>query len=190
MRRPGGITMVSTDSSGNMSSWVYMNGVADLYRIAHEVGHSFGFHHSNSVNCNGVSFGSNCSNVEYGDYYDIMGYWNTGVANSYHRDLAGWLGPRIQTVTSDGTFVLTPTGNADDNLKAIRIPQSFDPVTASTTYYYVEYRQPAGYDAFLSSYPSVTNGVLIRIGTIGSDVNKTGFWESAFGYDAFDNRSR
>ena len=171
----GGITMVSTDSYGNTQSWVYMNGVADFYRIAHEIGHTFGFRHSNSLNCYGASFGSNCSNVEYGDYYDIMGYYNTGVVNSYHRDLAGWLGPRIQTVTSDGTFVLTPTGNADDNLKAIRIPQSYDPVTNSTTYYYVEYRQPVGYDAFLSNNQSVTNGVLIRIGTIGSDVNKTGF---------------
>lgn len=171
----GGITLLATDSSGNTRSWVYLNGAADFYSVAHEVGHTFGFRHSNSLNCSGASFGSNCAHVEYGDYYDLMGYWNTGVANSYQRDRAGWLGARIQTVTGDGTFVLTPTGNTDDNLKAIRIPQSHDPMTNSTTYYYVEYRQPFGYDAFLSNYPLVTNGVLIRIGTIGNDVNKLGF---------------
>jgi hypothetical protein len=171
----GGITLLSTDSAGNMQSWVYLNGVADFYSVAHEIGHTFGFRHSNSLNCAGVSFGSNCANAEYGDYYDVMGYRNTGVANSYHRDLAGWLGARIQTVTSDGTFVLTPTGAVDDNLKAIRIPQSYDALTNSTTYYYLEFRQPVGYDAFLSNYPQVTNGLLIRIGTIGTDVNKLGF---------------
>ena len=171
----GGITLLSTDSLGNVQSWVYLNGVADFYSVAHEIGHTFGFRHSNSLNCSGVSFGLNCSNVEYGDYYDVMGYHNTGVANSYHRDLAGWLGARIQTVTSDGTFVLTPTGAVDDNLKAIRIPQSYDALTNSTTYYYLEFRQPVGYDSFLSSYPQVTNGLVIRIGTIGNDVNKLGF---------------
>jgi hypothetical protein len=103
-----------------------------------------------------------------------MGYYNNGVVNSYHRDLAQWLGDRIQTVTSNGTYTLTPTGVADSGLKAIRIPRVYDAVTNSTTYYYIEFRQPVGYDSFLSSYPGVTNGVLLHQGTIGTDVNKIG----------------
>lgn len=171
----GGTTWVSTDSSGNVKTWIYISGSATGYILTHEFGHSLGFRHSNALACGGISFGSTCSNVEYGDNYDVMGYYNTGVVNSYHRDLAQWLGPRIQTVTTDGTYTLTPTGSADSNPKAIRIQQAYDPVTNSTTYYYVEYRQPTGYDSFLSNYPAVTNGVLIHLGTIGNDINKLGF---------------
>ena len=168
----GGTTWVSTDSLGNVKTWMYINGTATQYILTHEFGHSLGFKHSNSLTCSGTTIGTNCSHVEYGDNYDVMGYYNNGVVNSYHRDLAQWLGPRIQTVTSNGTYTLTPTGLADSGLKAIRIPQAYDPVTNSTTYYYFEYRQPVGYDSFLSSYPGVTNGVLLHLGTIGTDANK------------------
>jgi len=168
----GGTTWVSTDSLGNVKTWMYISGTATPYILTHEFGHSLGFRHSNSLNCSGVTFGTGCSHVEYGDNYDVMGYYNNGVVNSYHRDLAQWLGPRIQTVTSGGTYTLTPTGLADSGLKAIKIPQAYDPVTNSTTYYYLEYRQPVGYDSFLSSYPGVTNGVLLHLGTLGTDVNK------------------
>lgn len=168
----GGTTWVSTDSSGNVKTWMYISGSATSYILTHEFGHSLGFRHSNSLSCGGVTFGTGCTHVEYGDNYDVMGYYNNGVLNSYHRDLAGWLGPRIQTVTSDGTYSLTPTAGSDSGLKAIKIPQAYDATTNSTTYYYVEYRQPVGYDSFLSSYPAVTSGVLLRLGTIGGDLNK------------------
>jgi NPCBM-associated, NEW3 domain of alpha-galactosidase len=171
----GGTTWVSTDSSGNVRTWMYISGSATSYILTHEFGHSLAFRHSNSLSCGGVSFGTSCSNVEYGDNYDAMGYYNTGVINSYHRDLAQWLGPRIQTVTTGGTYTLTPTAVADNNPKAIRIQQAYNPTTNSTTYYYVEYRQPTGYDSFLSNYPAITGGVLLRLGTIGSDVNRLGF---------------
>jgi hypothetical protein len=169
----GGTTWTSTDSAGNFKTWIYINGAATSYIMTHEFGHSLGFQHSNSLNCNGVTYGTNCSHVEYGDNYDVMGYYNTGVPNAYHSDLANWLGSRIQTVSSDGTFTLTPMSIADANLKALRVLKSYDATTDSTTYYYIEYRQPVGYDSFLSSYPAITNGVLIRIGTIGNDLNKT-----------------
>ncbi|MFY9557945.1 MAG: NEW3 domain-containing protein [Blastocatellia bacterium] len=168
----GGTTWVSTDSSGNVKTWIYISGSATSYILAHEFGHSLGLRHSNSLSCGGVTFGTSCTHVEYGDNYDVMGYYNNGIVNSYHRDLAGWLGSRIQTVTSDGTYELTPTAGSDSGLKAIKIPQAYDPATNSTTYYYIEYRQPVGYDSFLSSYPAVTSGVLLRLGTIGSDLNK------------------
>jgi len=168
----GGVTWASTDGLGNYKTYVYLSGTATFYSLGHEFGHTLGFKHSNALSCGGVTFGSGCTNVGYGDHYDIMGYYNNGVANSYHRDLAEWLGSRILTVTSDGTYTLTPTGLADNGLKAIKIPQSYDPTTNSTTYYYLEYRQPVGYDSFLSSYPGVTGGVLFHLGTIGSDINK------------------
>lgn len=168
----GGTTWVSTDSLGNVRTWMYISGTATPYILTHEFGHSLGFRHSNSLSCSGTTIGTGCSHVEYGDNYDVMGYYNNGVVNSYHRDLAQWLGSRIQTVTSDGTYTLTPTGVADSGLKAIKIPKAYDPTTNSTTYYYFEYRQPVGYDSFLSSYPGVTNGVLLHLGTTGTDVNK------------------
>jgi hypothetical protein len=170
----GGTTWVSTDSLGNVKTWVYISGSATSYILTHEFGHTLGFRHSNSLSCGGVTFGTGCTHVEYGDHYDVMGYYNNGVANSYQRDLAEWLGSRIQSVTSDGTYTLTPTGLNDNSLKAIKIPQSYDPTTGSTTYYYLEYRQPVGYDSFLSSYSGVTNGVLLRLGTIGNDLNRIG----------------
>jgi NPCBM-associated, NEW3 domain of alpha-galactosidase len=167
----GGVTWTGTDSSGNFTSSVYLCGSVTFYSLGHEFGHTLDLSHSNSLNCSGVTFGTNCTRVEYGDHYDVMGYYNTGSANAYHRDLVGWLGARIQTVTGDGTYTITPLGMADTNLKALRIQQAYYPTTNSTTYYYVEYRQPVGYDSFLSSYPGVTSGVLLHLGTIGNDVN-------------------
>jgi len=166
----GASTATPIDSAGNFTSYVYISGTADFYHLAHECGHSLGLFHSNSLNCGSVTFGNSCTLVAYGDHYDVMGYYNTGALNASQRDLLGWLGPRIQSVTSDGTFTLTPLGIADANPKALRIQQSS--TTNSTSYYYIEYRQPVGYDSFLSSYPGVTNGVLLHLGTITTDLNQ------------------
>ena len=168
----GGSTWTGTDSSGNFTSSVYLCGTVTSYSLGHECGHTLGMRHSNALNCHGVTSGTNCTHVEYGNNYDIMGYYNTGAVNAYQRDLVGWLGTRIQTVTADGNYVLSPLSVADTNLKALRIPEAYDPVTNSTTYYYIEYRQPVGYDSFLASYSGVTGGVLMDLGTIGTDINK------------------
>lgn len=151
----GGITFYSVDSFGNVTSSIYMNGVADFYSIAHEVGHSFGLRHSNLLDCGSVSIGSNCTHIEYGDHHDIMGQFSTASVNAYHREIAGWMAGRIQQADTDGTFFLAPIENTDLSLKALRITK--DPAIAKS--YYVEYRNGVG--------------VFIRLGS--TDPNYLGF---------------
>jgi hypothetical protein len=166
-RSQSGTTYVSSNPQGYYKTWVYLCGMATFRTATHEFGHSLGFAHANSLNCSGVTIGSNCSVLEYGDYYDVMGaYSNTCVSSAYYRDLAGWSGARLLTVTSDGLYTISPIENTDNGLKSLRIPVQSDASTSSVTYYYIEYRQPVGYDSYLSNYQSIINGVLVHKGEI------------------------
>jgi hypothetical protein len=107
--------------------------------------------------------GGSCSSIEYGDTVDIMGS-SAGHFNAFQKERLGWLGygasPPITTVQSAGTYTLDPyAAPANGNPKALKILKS------SGTWYYVEFRRPVGFDAFVSSYPGVTNGVVIHTGS-------------------------
>ncbi|MEB7448529.1 hypothetical protein NGB80_11515, partial [Arthrobacter koreensis] len=140
--------------------------------VTHEVGHVLGLLHANSLQCtNGrsdVGAGSNgrwadgaCSSREYGDTTDLMGsaQYNQPVINPYFWD-AGNFG-RGNEITDAGlaglprTFNLSPWGGTAAN-RAVKFtdPQSGD-------VYYLELRQPAGYDGYLQSGPSGNRGVKV-----------------------------
>lgn len=127
--------------------------------IAHELGHNFGSHHSSSLSCttNGtrVTLGTTCTLSEYGNPFDVMGrgYRHTTVFN---KGRMGFLEPEnTRTVTADGTFTVAPLEQKSTGVQALRIP-----IDASRAYY-VEFRQPFGFDNFTST-SAVVNGVLIN----------------------------
>jgi hypothetical protein len=148
---------------GGNPSHAWINGSFQLRVVGHELGHNLGLYHSHALDCGSAVIGGSCSSIEYGDTVDIMGS-SAGHFNAFQKEYLGWLGygasPPITTVQSAGTYTLDPyAAPANGNPKALKILKS------SGTWYYVEFRRPVGFDAFVSSYPGVTNGVVIHTGS-------------------------
>ena len=69
-------------------SWV--NGRLNLHVVSHELGHNFGLHHSNALDCGDSTLGINCTNKEYGDTMDTMGNLSPAHFNTFQKErLAG-----------------------------------------------------------------------------------------------------
>lgn len=149
------------------SSWI--NGSFSSGVVAHELGHNFGAGHASTYRCteNGVNvpISSSCTKSEYGDPFDVMG--NNGRRNhmnNFHKGRVGWYNPsNTQTVTDGGTYSVFPVEKITTSVQALRIPKDKDTSGSPLNYYYVEYRQPFGFDNFITTDP-VVNGVTIRIG--------------------------
>ena len=157
---------------GGSPSSTWLNG--SLYRgtVTHEMGHNLSLWHSHSLDCGATTLGSSCSRNEYGDPFDTMG---NGVVhyNAFQKERLGWLNygssPRIATVESNGgTFTLEPYAVASSGTKALKVLKSTDPTTGKKTWYYVEFRQPIGFDSDISRFPRAVNGVLVHTGTDGN----------------------
>ena len=133
---------------GAMPSNTWINGSLILRTIAHEMGHNFGLQHAHALDCGGTTLGSTCSSQEYGDTLDIMGYSGTVAHfNAFNKERLGWLASsNIVEVKSAGSYTLVPTTNQTSSTKALKIPRGLD-ASGAPSYYYIEYRQPTGFDA-------------------------------------------
>lgn len=136
--------------------------------VTHELGHCLGHAHANAYKCfdvngNPVSIlpnTSNCLNEEYGDQFDVMGMsGQMAHFNGYHK--LEWLDPQnILTITSTsqaGDYFIKPIETASSGLQVLRI------VRTPGQYYYLEFRQPTGFDQPFGSNGSLTNGVSVRV---------------------------
>jgi hypothetical protein len=144
-------------------NWINASG---SQTISHEVGHNFGVHHASSYRCISnnvaVAIGGSCTANEYGDPFDVMGSSYRHL-NGYHKQKLGFLEPaNIQTVTAAGTFDIAPLEQKAAGLQVLRYA-----IPGTSDVYYVEYRQPFGFDNFSSTAP-VVNGVLIHRITVPS----------------------
>jgi hypothetical protein len=169
---------------GNPSqSWI--NGSMDFHTVDHELGHALGLWHAHLLDCGTSS--TVCSNgnlIEYGDALDTMGQPQTPSPhyNAFQKERLGWLNygvaPSIQTITSSGTYSITPFELGGSGPNALKILKSVDSTTGAKTWYYIEARQAVGFDAFLMAGSSggcftcgtqnETNGVLFHLGTDGN----------------------
>jgi hypothetical protein len=147
---------------------VFINGAAGfaLRPIAHEMGHGFGLSHANALDCSAGVLEGTCTTVNYGDGSDGMG--GQGHFNAFHKERLGWLNapgaPSIATVTSTGRHVIQTYETPDAGVKALKILKSTDSATGRKTWYYLEYRQPIGFDGGLAAYGNLTRGVQVRTG--------------------------
>ena len=145
---------------GGQPSRAWINGIFENTVVAHEMGHNLGLFHSHALDCGSTTIGSTCTHLEYGDALDVMGSATPPRHyNAVQKELLGWLGygssPPITTVQASGVYALDPYVTPGPNPKALKIP------TPSGDWYYVEYRQPVGFDAGIST--NVRSGVLVHL---------------------------
>lgn len=185
-------------SDGVSRAWIAQP--LDQHIVAHEFGHNLGLSHAHSLNCEGGVLETNCLQSTYGDRLDVMGT-NLGHMNAFNKELLGWLGhnqsPVITTVTTSGTYEIAPLESNSSDVKALKIPAGIDSVTGEQNWYFLEYRQPIGFDIehFEEGYhrypENLTNGVIFHQAT-GSQSNSSYLLDMtpdsiAGGYDLRDS---
>ncbi|MEQ6292129.1 peptidase M11 [Vogesella sp. GCM10023246] len=156
---------------GGVPANIVINGSLEAKVVAHEFGHNLGLDHSHGLNCGTGTIGSSCTSIEYGDAADVMGNTGAGHFNAFQKERLGWLNngtmPTITTVQNSGSYTLEPYETASGNPKALKVLKSVDSVTGVRTWYYIEYRQAIGFDAYLATLPisNYMTGVVIRTGS-------------------------
>ena len=148
------------------TSWIHNS--LTLRTVAHELGHNLGLYHARAMDCGDTTLGSSCTTQEYGDTLDIMGYSGTvGHFNGFAKERLGWLGSgNLVNVASGGSFSLKPTSASSSAAKVLKIAKGVD-ANGQPSYYYVEFRQPQGFDAQISNrgvidVNNIFNGVTVR----------------------------
>ena len=138
----------------------------NLLVIVHELGHNFGLLHAASLDCGTQPIGGACSASEYGEPFGVMGNQRAMHFNAMQKRLLNWI-PASSAPThplGTTTYTLTPIETAGGAQYAVRIPT---PLANRT--YWVEYRQPVGFDSALASFPN--NGAQIRVASPFETVN-------------------
>jgi hypothetical protein len=148
------------------SAWIHNS--LTLRTVGHELGHNLGLYHAHALDCGDTTLGSNCTSQEYGDTLDIMGYSGTvGHFNGFSKERLGWLASsNLINVTTAGNFTLKPSSVQSTGGKVLKIANGVDS-SGAPRYYYVEYRQPQGFDAQITARgvvdaSNVFNGVAIH----------------------------
>lgn len=133
------------------------------YILAHEFGHNLGVWHANALSCGDKNYTDNCTHVEYGNAFDVMGSglvstsyrFQGGHFNGYYKNYLGWIpGVNNLKVTQTGTYTLRPIETATGT----QLVTITNPAAASRPLY-VELRQAIGFDRPLR--PAVA-GLLIN----------------------------
>ncbi|HVR94710.1 MAG TPA: hypothetical protein VHI75_12805, partial [Casimicrobiaceae bacterium] len=135
----------------------WSNGYNQLGVYGHELGHNFTLLHAGSLGCTGQVIGGSCSVAEYGDPFDLMGNSSTMHFNAMQKLHLNWIPASSVKTHSSGNaiYTLSPLESAGQSTYAVKIP------AAANRTYWLEYRQPIGFDAPMSSYPN--NGAQIRV---------------------------
>jgi len=93
----------------------------------------------------------------YGDPFDVMGNQHAGHFNAMQKSLLGWIAAGTTPTHNGGsiTYTLSPIETGGGSTYAVKIPTPL-----STRTYWLEYRQPIGFDNWGAW---VSNGAQIRL---------------------------
>ena len=162
--------MCGGDASG-AAGWAYqpgntvwLNGYFDRRVSVHEQGHNYGLAHAHTYHCEDpdtglkITLGGTCYHNDYGDEYDAMGAsMYAAHFSAPAKDQIGWLVGRKRVLTGSATtFTLPPFEVAGATPLAAVVG-----ATGETHKYWIEYRQPVGYDSALPT--GATGGVLVHM---------------------------
>lgn len=170
---------LSTVGGNPSTSWT--NGFLDLTVAGHELGHGLGLWHAHGLECGEAVIYSSvktilpippdppppgtCYNYEYTDISDLMGSGHSEHFNAFAKERLGWLNynvsPGITTVSGNGNYKIPAYELQNSESKALKILKGTNPSNGAKWYFYVEYRQPIGYDK------GFTNSSLVHFGTEG-----------------------
>ncbi len=159
----GGGTMGPNNVRYGRNTWINGDGTSV---ISHELGHNFRISHAatNSCTSNGtrVTLSTTCTPSEYGSTFDVMGRGGLKHSGAYGKGRAGWIGTtNTLTVRKSGTYTILPIEKGlDCGTQTVRIPRVG--AGGSTEYYYLDFRQPFGFDNYPATSPAI-NGVLIYL---------------------------
>ncbi len=164
-------TWAGLGTLGGTATNAWINGHFSTQVVTHELGHNLGLQHAHALNCDTAPMAGTCTTLEYGDVADTMGNIAAAHVSPFAKERLGWLNdgisPPITTASVAGRYVIEAYSSASVGAKAIKIPRGVDG-SGRKLWYYVEYRQPIGNDAVLTS-GNLTQGLLVRTATEGDD---------------------
>jgi hypothetical protein len=179
----GGRAEVGTPNAPGRFSWYWFEGSANIF--VHELGHNFALLHANTYTCtsaNGeevpLATPDRCTEqAQFGqDPWDPMGISSFAHFGAYNKRLEGWLAGSnvVNAGSSGGDFTLEPLeiGTAAPQLLRVPVDASLCPPDIVPCFYYVEYRQPIGFDSEPEfTFSTMHQGALIRL---GGEIDTTG----------------
>jgi hypothetical protein len=123
--------------------------------VGHELGHCFGWGHSNSLDCGAAVIGGPCTRSEYGHPFSIMGNSRSGHVGAEMKFSAGYYPPGTTATHTAGTAVydLYPTESPGQPFYAVKVQ------TAGRSYW-LEHRDAIGFDSFLAGNTNQINGAV------------------------------
>lgn len=138
--------------------------------LSHEMGHSLGVVHANALDCGEVSYSNNCTHIEYGNYFDNMGFGSYSLHfNAHLKEILGWvLSQNTVLINRSGRYTINPLevkGPNQKYLAKINIPG----YSNLFNIYNLEYRKGVGYDEGLNGpyVSSNQSGLFVNISTQG-----------------------
>jgi hypothetical protein len=151
----GKITIATQDGQQTLSvSWIEE---FNVFGLAHEMGHNLGLLHANRLECPTETIDASCTHTEYQDPFDVMGT-NLYQFNAPHKERLGWLQPaNVTLAVGDGTFTVEALETPTAGVQALKVQAA-----GSGYYYYIEHREPFGFDAALAGHPDVLAGAEVR----------------------------